>query len=203
MPNIIRSFEATGVCPFNRRSIPLPDNDNSFSTFKPSSLPERTGLAYIPLYSPARPPHPSIVDVSSEDETQLSARFPHSTPVKRSCISSSLSFSTPLSYSEPSLLDESLFSSRSQPLPFITPISEFLHQPIPPSKIPTKKGKSAGQVLTSRENLQLLQEREKQKQAAILEKEQKKRMREEKAKKKNEKTNSTKGKPRTCKCIYM
>ena len=55
MPNIINSFKATGVCPLNRMAISLPDDEDGFSSFKPSSLTEKTGLAYIPLYSPARP----------------------------------------------------------------------------------------------------------------------------------------------------
>ena len=55
MPNIINSFKATGVCPLNRMAIRLSDDEDVFSSFKPSSLSERTGLAYIPLYSPSRP----------------------------------------------------------------------------------------------------------------------------------------------------
>ena len=54
MPDITNSFKATGVCPLNRMAIRLPEEDG-FSSFKPSSLTEKTGLAYIPLYSPARP----------------------------------------------------------------------------------------------------------------------------------------------------
>ena len=55
MQNIISSFKATGICPFNRGAVHL-SSDNEFSSFKPSNLAEKTGLAYIPLYSPARRP---------------------------------------------------------------------------------------------------------------------------------------------------
>ena len=48
-PNVIAGFHTCGVCPFNRNAIPLPE-----SVFKPESLAEDTGLAYIPLYSPAQ-----------------------------------------------------------------------------------------------------------------------------------------------------
>ena len=74
----------------------------------------------------------------------------------------------------------------SVPLPCASTISKFLEIPSHPSQMPTKHGKSAGRVLTSLENLQLIQEREQQKQEKALQKEEKKRLREEKAKKKLE-----------------
>jgi len=55
MPNIISSFKVTGVCPFDRSVIQAPGmKGKEFSSFKPESLAQRSGLAYIPLYSPAR-----------------------------------------------------------------------------------------------------------------------------------------------------
>ena len=53
MPNIINSFKATGVCPLNRMAVHTLDEED-FSASKPSTLPEKCRLAYIPLYSPAR-----------------------------------------------------------------------------------------------------------------------------------------------------
>jgi len=38
------------VYPFDRYAVQLPDHN---PVFKPTSLAERSGLAYIPLYSPA------------------------------------------------------------------------------------------------------------------------------------------------------
>ena len=64
------------------------------------------------------------------------------------------------------ILPESIFES--QPLPCSSTISKFLVKPDPPSKFPTKRGKSAGRVLTSQENLHQMQEREKEKQATAL-----------------------------------
>ena len=185
MPNIINSFEATGICPFNRHAIRLPEDDHDFSVFKPCNLPEKTNLAYIPLYSPARPTrHENLSRVSSKSHLELSRRRIqiHSTPGRKRCISpsfsSSISFASPLacSISEPSLLDESIFAP--QPLPCATTISKFLIRHDPPSSLPTKRGKSAGKVLTSLENIQQMQEREKEKQAAALMKEERKRIRE-------------------------
>ncbi|XP_019852802.1 PREDICTED: uncharacterized protein LOC109582507 isoform X4 [Amphimedon queenslandica] len=57
--NIMAAFKTTGIYPFNRNSInvidDIPDN---------RSLAERTGLAFIPLYSPARSKQP-VSDLSS------------------------------------------------------------------------------------------------------------------------------------------
>ena len=69
----------------------------------------------------------------------------------------------------------------SVPPPCASTISKFLKVPTHPNQMPTKHGKSAGRVLTSLENLQLIQEREKQKQEKALQKEERKRLREEKA----------------------
>ena len=48
--NIISSFKTTGICPFNRYSFHLPDDD--YASFKPEVLAKKTGLAHVPLYSP-------------------------------------------------------------------------------------------------------------------------------------------------------
>lgn len=188
MTNIINSFEATGICPFSRHAIQLPEDDHNFSVFKPCNLPEKTNLAYIPLYSPARATgHANLSRVSSKSWQPIRCKIPsHSTPGKKRSISPSfsspVSFTSPLacSRSEPSLLDDSIFAP--QPLPCSTTISKFLIRPVPPSSLPTKRGKSAGKVLTSLENIKQMQERQKEKQAAALMKEERKRIREKKRK---------------------
>ena len=204
MPNIINSFKATGICPFNRHAIRLPEDDHEYSVFKPSNLPEKANLAYIPLYSPARPTrHENLSRVSSKSHLELSRHrvLIHSTPGRKRCISPSFSspiaFASPLacSRSEPSLLDESIFAP--QPLPCATTISKFLIRHDPPSSLPTKRGKSAGKVLTSLENIHQMQEREKEKQAAALMNEERKRIRE---KRKIEKATE---KDRMCKCSML
>ena len=48
--NIMSGFKVTGVCPFSQITL---DTLPSMST-KTKSVQEETGLAYIPLYSPAR-----------------------------------------------------------------------------------------------------------------------------------------------------
>ena len=184
MTNIVNSFQATGICPFNRHTIQLPEDDLNFSVFKPCNLPEKTNLAYIPLYSPARPTSHANLSKAYLEHTSRHRVPIHSTPGRKRCLSPS--FSSPVSFtsalacsrSEPDLLDESMFAP--QPLPCATTISKFLIRPDPPSSLPTKRGKSAGKVLTSLENIKQMQQREKEKQAAALMKEERKRIREEK-----------------------
>ena len=48
MANIVSGFRVTGVYPVNRNTIQLPEESSQ------PSLPEATGLAFIPLYSPLR-----------------------------------------------------------------------------------------------------------------------------------------------------
>ena len=61
--NIVSSFRVTGVYPLDRsvtKAHVLEPNDNEdFALFKPEALARKTGLAYIPLYSPALGPSKS------------------------------------------------------------------------------------------------------------------------------------------------
>ena len=52
MHNITMSFKVTGVCPYSRKAFNLTEEED-ISAFKPEQLEKETGLAYIPLYSPA------------------------------------------------------------------------------------------------------------------------------------------------------
>ena len=65
-------------------------------------------------------------------------------------------------------------------------ISNMLIKPIPPSAIPTKKEKSAGQILTREGNLKLIKERQKLKEENEKMKEEKRKAREEKKQLKEE-----------------
>ena len=180
----IASFKATGICPLDRSAVE--PQQSKFSTFKPETLAERTGLAYIPFYNPSH----SHTASKHPAKSLLS-----STPLHRSS----------MSYSEPSLYEKSLLGESSAedsfedsfyasvPLRRATSISNFLVPPITPSKLPTKHGKSSGTVLTSLENLQNIEDRERKKQEEAQsfvkenrkkERERKKLIREEQAKQK-------------------
>ena len=136
MSNVISSFKVTGICPFDRTVIEVPDTkENEYSCFKPESVVQRYGLAYIPLYSPGH----SLKAPKS--------RVMQQTPRKLEPCFNENSRST----SEDSLLS---------PEASFTSLSNFLIPPLPPSKIPTKHGKSSGKVLTSIENIEMIEERE-------------------------------------------
>ena len=60
-------------------------------------------------------------------------------------------------------------------------LGKLLHTPRPPNKIPTLKPKSSGRVLTSLENLRMMEERERKKQEEVYLKEQCKKEREKKS----------------------
>ena len=52
MVNITSGFKVTGVCPFDRNAFKLPGE--TFTSFRPQTIQEEIGLAYIPMYSPRR-----------------------------------------------------------------------------------------------------------------------------------------------------
>ena len=74
MDNLVSGFRFCGVYPFNRDAQrPKSPSEN----FNPSSLAEKTGLKYIPLYSPARPSResPSTPKFSVDDVLEYQHRF--------------------------------------------------------------------------------------------------------------------------------
>ena len=81
MANITSGFRVTGVYPVNRDAIDLP------AVSAQQSLPEATGLAYIPLYSPAKrplsvPSTPSIPVFSEEELLRFQTRFENGYDIK-------------------------------------------------------------------------------------------------------------------------
>ena len=167
MSNVISSFKVTGICPFDRTVIEVPDTkENEYSCFKPESVVQRYGLAYIPLYSPGH----SLKAPKS--------RVVQQTPRKLEPCFNENSRST----SEDSLLSPEASFIPSVPLRRATSLSNFLIPPLPPSKIPTKHGKSSGKVLTSIENIEMIEEKERQKEAEARKKNERRKACEEKAK---------------------
>lgn len=62
--NIVSSFSVTGIYPYNPEKVLSKINPKEQrAAFTPQSLAKRTGLAYIPLYSPA----PSNIDFDNDD----------------------------------------------------------------------------------------------------------------------------------------
>ena len=173
--NVVSSFKATGVCPFNRHILSglEMEEKKQYASFTPQSLAMRTGLAYIPLYSPScrdtvdRPRRASTPcrvlhqsEISLSDSEITGSKSPHSS-----------SHLFKMSFDD--------ISNASVPLRRTTGISKTLILPPHPSQIPTKFGKSSGRVLTSQENLLLLAEKERKKLEVAQKKEERKKEREE------------------------
>ena len=168
MKNILNGFKVTGAYPVNRYAIRLP-NESSQPTFRPEDLAKESGLAYIPLYSPYK-------CTTSNSNTSHSASC--DSTIERSHSEDNLS----IGHLNSSSSGNCLLPTRKASI-----CSVQLNTPVAPSKLPTKRIKSCGQVLTSAEFIEKMQEDEKAKQEKAREKEEKKLQRSQKAKEKEEK----------------
>ena len=161
MNNIITGFRITGVYPINRRAFLLPEES---SIFRPESLSERSGLSYIPLYSPARV-QPSVSSFFSPEPSMRRS-------ISQPCLDhSALSDTLDTSFTEKCCLLENPGT-----------ISKFLKVPEPFRKLPEKRPKHTGRVLTSKENLEMLEERKRKKEEEARVKEERKKAREDQKK---------------------
>lgn len=166
--NITSGFKVTGVFPVDRFAIKLPEDTKP--VFKPEALAVKSGLAYIPLYSPAaahrkpkrNPPGPSsTLESSAEDSSPVSVNTGNdSGHMERSLSEDNLS----IGCSNGSYCKVSLHKSS---------LGGLMTTPVVPSKLPTKRVKSCGQVLTSAEFLQKMEEAEEIERAKAREKEEK------------------------------
>lgn len=285
MVNIVAGFRSSGVYPLNRSAQEAPaKSTREPQNFNPSSLGERTGLKYIPLYSPARPRqhttqslefsedefhqfqrlyekglrqstnpryiywarmyHPDSTvslfspcgDSSEDDREQTSLEEQvhcHARNLQRSSVSddeqelyvphftqSELSLferkyedecdlhSNPRykqwvqayhprsrstqgrnpgsSSLQPSKAASKTVSSKTPPHYSSAILARVLKHPTPTIKIPASRPKSSGRVLTSEENLRILEEKERKKQEEAEMKKKKKEEREERARQKRE-----------------
>ena len=210
LKNVAAGFKVTGVFPFNRRAITLPDE--KFETFRPAALIKSSGVKFVPLYSPSSLTRdtsrmiscsPDKTDVAYLSDSLLtpskSLLSPfHSTPavgLKATspeipadisyCSTHCGSFTIDRSELERSYSENDLHSQELAcflPVQRARSLHKFLQTPQAPKK-KLKKGKSSGLVLTSRENLLLMEEREKERQQKIQMKEDKRKAREEKQRK--------------------
>lgn len=132
--NIVSSFSVTGVYPYNPDKVLSKIKPKEQRTFTPQSLAKRTGLAYIPLYSPA-PEYDSDDDPHDMDDYS---------PGKL----------------DRSLSESDLHRSTYTSLRRATSVSRFL---ITPKKPKPKGTVSCGKVLTSIENMREMEEKERRK----------------------------------------
>jgi len=145
MTNITSGFKVTGVFPVNQNAITLPQDTAYKKTFRPEALAVQSGLAYIPLYSPAPLSR-------TTRKTTLADTQPASNSV---FLASSLSSDT--SFLERSQSEDNLSIGNDNSFCLLSAqrsssISNLLFTPMAPSKLPTKRLKSCGQVLTAAKN---------------------------------------------------
>ena len=135
------------------------------------NLAEKTGLAYIPLYSPSRKDREQVLPMTSTpcNSLQSHASFSDS-EIGSGCEKKRYSRHLQRSFHNTEL---------SVPLRSSTAVSKFLVHPPNPNQISTKHTKSSGCVLTSQENLALLAQKERNKLQEALQKEERRKEREE------------------------
>ena len=174
MKNVLSGFKVCGIYPFDRTVFHEPDEQKKYTSFVPESLPRNSGLKYIPLYSP----------VPSRRQQSITSNH-HNTDDMDDCSSASEK-NADLSHSHSeSFLSHDDSSSPNQsicvmPIKRATSFSQLLVVPKHPSKVSSDKQICTGRVLTSIENIKLLEEKEERKRLVQQEKDEKKRLREEK-----------------------
>ena len=185
MRNIMSGFKTTGVCPFNKNIFQI--QTNQYTSFKSDTLPERTGLAYIPFYSPRQ--------LQTSTKSVISPTF---LPGDGDCCY--LSDDSDSGDQEELEQCDTMFDCvYMNPVKSSTSISKHLNIPMSPKKIlKTEHSKNiSGRVLTSNENIQMMEQKEEIKKEKKREKEEKQKLREEKQRKteieKDLKARSTRG----------
>lgn len=155
MKNITSGFKVTGVFPVDRSAVTLPQDIAQKKTFRPEALAIQSGLAYIPLYSPA-PPKTRKTTPAGMQSTSSSV---HSTVLASSLNNSSSFLERSQSEDNLSIGNNSSYCMLSTQRS--SSVSNLLSTPIAPSKLPTKRLKSCGQVLTAADYMERMEEAEK------------------------------------------
>ena len=155
--NIVSGFRTTGIYPLNRDAILLPGEPKK-------SLSEKTGLSFIPLYTPSKWCKPRCQTFSYEELERFEYHYENGIdPVDQSRYTEWLTRYHPEdSFDSPS---RRLSSSGGEsddlykPLPLQSKLAT-LHFPSPPSKNAKYDDSVTARVLTTSENIKLLEEKE-------------------------------------------
>ena len=171
--NIMSGFRTTGVYPPDRNAIKTP------SEVMPC-LAQKTGIAYIPLYTRAKR---RISDLASACSTFTEEEQ----EVFEMCYQDSDSSDNPryqmwqkMYHPDSVLLSVSPLPEPYRPVLKHSSISHFLDCPDPLQRHPVVSGKCSLRVLTSSENLKRIEDKEKEKQRKAHEKEERAKLREAK-----------------------
>ena len=167
--NVGAGFRISGIFPFNRNAVKA--RSEKFKSFDPEALSRETNINYIPLFSPCKTVCGQSEDENSETDYDCT---PHSSFLE-----------TPHSsfLETPHSLNRSFSDGDLHTLPTRSrKLREFLKTPTAPKPKRGRGPTPKGRVLTSRDNLILIEEQERKKREAALLKEERRRVREEKQK---------------------
>ena len=197
MSNVLAGFKVTGIYPFNRDALGIPEEQ--YECFKPEIFVKESGLKYILLYSPM--PHacdavrnskslhstPKSLELSSVHyaDSSLEHSFSESSIVSATKQLQRSYSDSCLDVSRADAEDTSNMDSCFMPMRTATSLRSILKSSLP--KKPTRaKAVSTGHLLTSASCIKALEEKERKKQLAMEEKEERKKIRDEKRKAKEE-----------------
>ena len=191
MTNVIAGFRVAGVYPLNRLAVVMKDKTTE-------SLAERTGLKFIPLYSPSHR-RPQAVEAATtfepEEISLFQTRFEEGYDLEDERYESWLRMYHPevranqnedvthSCTSEPSFSDTQPNTSTpisANLMPRSSLLSRVLVDRAPSIKYPEPRSKGGARVLTSAENIEHLNEKERKKEEATKEKQKRKEERERK-----------------------
>ncbi|KAF3978760.1 MAG: hypothetical protein HFP77_00250, partial [Methylococcales symbiont of Iophon sp. n. MRB-2018] len=196
VPNIMSAFHTTGIYPFNRHAVKLVDSPPRPKS-KLESLTLKTGLAFIPLYSPARScashplagsPAPELCvsgdheEFTQEEEIRFSRRYEEGYDLVIDDDRYKLWLKK--NGSQPPDSATSNTSNATPPSNLLlgtAPVSTLKKLlPPPPQRTVAKRYNQSGKVLTSLQHRRMIEEKERLKNEKLEEKERKKLERERK-----------------------
>ena len=209
MPNIIAGYKATGIYPYD--SSVFHHSLNQMETnLKSKTILERTGLSYIPLYKTSPSSTGKALSIAKmpgpTSKIPLYSTSQSSTTRALSSPASNISLYSP----SPSSTRRALSSTKTTPGPTgnialrqKSSISGFLIKPPPPSTLPTKKAKSSGLIHTSKENMELVREKQRAKEEMERKREERRMEREKKRMEREKKAQQRAPEKESGKMCYM
>ena len=183
MTNVIAGFRCTGIYPFDRNALaPL---SSSSVVSKRTSLSEKIGLNFIPLFTPARKDRSADCVVSScftgDIGTEDGANNPGNTSYDTEDSSQNSRSPTPLNVKQKLSFDGDTQLKRQTVLTRTLSTVSNIH-----IKYPAIDKNKTGRVLTSVENLKVIEEKEREKKEKLVKREALRIEREKKRKEKME-----------------
>ena len=170
--NVTSGFRCAGVFPFNRYAVKARSERERFQ--KPDVLAKESGISYLPMFSPAKVSH-RYDNRDSEEGSECSGDSSDQSPQLPFIRATMPGDRLNRSLSDGNLQKYKCFLAAKKQ----GTLKEFLKTPKAPKRSKGRGPTPHGRVLTSRENLVLVEEQQRKKQDAARLKEERKRAREE------------------------